>query len=163
MLFANIYSDRIDKHFGCGHNLSTDPHIIMTLRSVGGLKTDSLTEPEKEIAAKAIECGYLKKDGDILEPKILVLKADDEAKFYNLLSDFEEDSKRIAEKIAGDMADYIKKHIPKHLLCEYQYYNSLIASVRLMHDTVEECIKEGLLVAPESKVCAEGTYLVVGE
>ena len=163
VLFANIYSDRIDKHFGCGHNLSTDPHIIMTLRSVGGLKTDSLTEPEKEIAAKAIECGYLKKDGDILEPKILVLKADDEAKFYNLLSDFEEDSKRIAEKIAGDMADYIKKHIPKHLLCEYQYYNSLIASVRLMHDTVEECIKEGLLVAPESKVCAEGTYLVVGE
>jgi hypothetical protein len=34
-------------------------------------------------------------------------------------------------------------------------------SVRLLHDTVEECIKDGLLIVPENRICAEGTVITV--
>ena len=161
VFFSNIYSDRIEKHFGCGHNLSTDPQILLTIRSIGGLDVDSLSEAEKEIAAKAIECGYLCKNGNTLEPRILVFKEEDQSAFYNLLSDFDGDSKRIAEKIARDIAAYMKKQIPKHLIDEYQYYNSLIASARLLHSAVEECIKEGLLIPPKNRTGPEGTFITV--
>ena len=120
-----------------------------------------MTETEKEIAAKALECGYLRKNGTTLDPKILVFNEEDLSAFYHLFSDFDSDSKRIAEKISGDIAAYIKKHIPRHLIGEYPYYNSLIASVRILHDIVEECIKEGLLIPPENRVCAEGTFITV--
>ncbi len=161
VFFSNIYSDRIDKHFGCGHNLSTDPQILLTLHAIGGLEVNALTETEKEIAAKALECGYLRKNGTTLGPKILVFNEEDLSAFYHLFSDFDSDSKRIAEKISGDIAAYIKKHLPRHLIGEYPYYNSLIASVRILHDIVEKCIKEGLLIPPENRVCAEGTFITV--
>ena len=43
VFFANIYSDRIEKHFGCGYNLSTDPQILLTVRSIYGLDISSLS------------------------------------------------------------------------------------------------------------------------
>ena len=55
----------------------------------------------------------------------------------------------------------MKTHIAKHLLGEYQYYNYLIASSRFLHSVVEECIKRGLLIPPEKKICAEGTFMAV--
>ncbi|MDD4495379.1 MAG: RNA polymerase sigma factor, partial [Eubacteriales bacterium] len=86
VFFSNIYSDRIEKHFGCGHNLSIDPQIMMTLRVIGGLSIDSLSDEEKEIATKAIECGYLRKSGNMIEPKILIFEEENQSAFYNLLS-----------------------------------------------------------------------------
>ena len=61
---SNIYGKRIDKHFHCGHNLSHDPKLLMVLRAIGGIAIDDLSESEKEIAAKALECGYLRKNGN---------------------------------------------------------------------------------------------------
>lgn len=56
---SNIYGARIDKHFACGHNISHDDKLLMTLRAIDGcLSVDDLNETEKEVAAKAIECGY---------------------------------------------------------------------------------------------------------
>ena len=57
---SNIYGKRIDKHFHCGHNLSHDPKLLMVLRAIGGIAVDELSETEKEIAAKALEYGYLR-------------------------------------------------------------------------------------------------------
>ena len=37
--------------------------------------------------------------------------------------------------------------------------NTIIAA--LLHDIIEVCIREGLLLAPENKICAEGTYMTV--
>ena len=63
----NVYGVRIDKHYGCGANLSTEPQFMMLLRSIKGLNIDSLNKNEKEIAAKAIESGLLTKDRQMLE------------------------------------------------------------------------------------------------
>ncbi|HIS33132.1 MAG TPA: RNA polymerase sigma factor [Candidatus Limivivens intestinipullorum] len=161
VFFDNIYGERMDKHFGCDHNLSIDPEILLTLRAIGGISADSLSEEEKEIAAKAIECGYLRRNGRILEPKILVFREEDMPAFTNLLSDFDEESRRIAEKIAGELAAYMKRHIPKHLLGEYPNYNLLIAGVRILRDTIEECIRRGMLTIPESRIGADGTFMTV--
>ena len=54
---TNIYISRIQKHFHCGHNISQDPMLLLTIRAIEGLSVDSLSEDEKEIAAKAIEQG----------------------------------------------------------------------------------------------------------
>lgn len=161
VFFANIYSDRIEKHFGCGYNLSTDPQILLTVRSIDGLDISSLSEAEKEAAAKAVECGYMRKNGAVLEPKILVFREEDRSAFFRLLSGFNDDAERIAGKIAEDIAVYIKKHLPRHLIGEYPYYNELIAASSILHDIIEVCIREGLLLAPENKICAEGTYMTV--
>ena len=160
VFISNIYSDRIEKHFGCGHNLSTDPQILLTIRSIGGLDYTLLSEHEKEIAAKCIECGYLRKNGNVLEPKILVTMEEELPEFYNLLSDFDGDFKIIAGKIAGDIAVFVKEHIPIHLQEEYLYYN-MLASSRMIRGVVEEGIREGLLIPPENKICAEGIIMAV--
>ena len=52
----NIYITRIKKHFSCGLNVSKDSQIQLALRSIEGLDITSLSEQEKEHAAKAIEC-----------------------------------------------------------------------------------------------------------
>jgi hypothetical protein len=64
--YANIYGKRIDKHFSCGHNAFTDPLLMTTLLSINGLAVDILSETAKEVAAKAIEVGYVKKVNDYL-------------------------------------------------------------------------------------------------
>lgn len=158
---SNMYSDRIDPHFRCGHNISTDPLLILTLRAIGGLEMAVLTEEERETAAKAIECGYLRKAGSRLEPKILVFEQENGAAFEGLLSDFVPAAQPIATDIAKELAEFLRRRIPKHLMGEYRMYNSLIASGRLLHAMVEQCIQDRLLSVPEQRLCAEGVILMV--
>lgn len=122
---------------------------------------ETLSDEEKEVVAKAIECGYLRKCGNILEPNILVLEEENRSAFYNLLADMNEETKSIAEKIAEEVAVFIKKHVPKHLLGEYQTYSTLIAGSSILPDVIEECVKEGLLKVPGNRICGEGTVMVV--
>lgn len=56
----------------------------MILKAIGGISVNELTETEKEIAAKALECGYLRKSGNIIEPKIIVIDRKNATDFYNL-------------------------------------------------------------------------------
>lgn len=159
---SNIYGDRIEKHFECGHNISQDAKLLMVLRAVNGLSLDELTENEKEVAAKAIECGYLRKNGNILEPQIIVLnRGEDEQNFNKLSYEANNDMQDIIEKIAEELADFVKTHIQKHLVNEYQLYTTLIASIRFHSQTIEECIKEGLLSEPKKPLGAEGVVMVV--
>ena len=158
---CNIYGKHIDKHFHCGHNLSHDQTLLMTLSAIGGLSIDTLTEAEKEIAAKAIECGYLRKNRNILEPKLVVIDKKNEMNFYELSYDLTKNMDGIVEQIAAELSAFMRTHIPEHLLNEYQVYTTLIAGVRILAKAIEECVKEGVLIAPENKVGSEGMVMVV--
>lgn len=158
---SNIYGKRIDKHFHYGHNLSHDPKLLMVLRAIGGIGIDELSESEKEIAAKALECGYLRKNGNIIEPKIIVIDRKNDMDFYNLSFDFNNDMGAVIEQIAAELSMFMRKHIPEHLMNEYQIYTRLIAGIRILAKAIEECIKEGLLTEPENRVGAEGVLMVV--
>lgn len=158
---SNIYGKRIDKHFHCGHNISNDPELLMVLRAVGGIEIDKLSENEKEIAAKALECGYLRKNGNIIEPKIIVIDKKNEKDFHNLSFDFNDGMGTVAEQIAAELSEFMKTHIPEYLMNEYQIYTRLISGIRILEKAIEECINEGLLTEPENRVGAEGVLMIV--
>ena len=162
----NIYITRVKAHFRCGHNISRDPQIQLALRAIEGLDITTLSEKEKEHAAKAIECGYLYRDGDMLYTKILVnaltdnytLLENDLFKISNGLRDgyFDTDAEIVAEKIA----DLIKKSVPDYLLGEWRFANVLANSPVL--DAVVEClIEKGVLTPPEDGIGAEGCWMSV--
>lgn len=157
---SNVYGERLDKHFSCGHHVLTDSLLLITVRAIGGLLVDTLTEDEKETAAKAIECGYLRKDGDVLYPKIVVFSGKKEWDFYGLLSGFDKTVDALAEKIAIELSGLIRRYVPKHLMNEYTMF-SMGASIRILHDVIEACIAEDLLTTPPSRLCGEGVMMMV--
>jgi hypothetical protein len=158
--FNNIYGDRLDKHYGCGHNLYADPVFTLLLRAVGGLAVDSLTDGERESAAKGVACGFLRRDGGALRPKILVSSPETEAAMYDLAADFARELTALAEGTAARLAAVARRAIPKYLRGEYPFFN-MLASAPLMHGAIEACVARGLLNAPENRLTAEGSWLVV--
>ena len=157
---SNVYGERLDKHFSCGHHVLTDSLLLITVRAIGGLSVNTLTENEKETAAKAIECGYLRKDGNMLYPKIVVFSEEKERDFYGLLSGFDKTINVLAEKIAAELSGLIKRYVPKHLINEYTMF-SMGASIRILNDVIEACIAEDLLTVPNSRLCGEGVMMIV--
>lgn len=158
---ANVYGEHIEKHFHCGHNLSTDQQLLMVLKAIGGISVDELSMEEKEIAAKAIANGYLRKNGSRIEPWIVVIDKKDVKEFFNLSYELTDDMDAVTEQIAAELAALMRSHIPEHLLGEYQIYSELIAGIRILSKTIDACISEGLLVKPENRLCAEGTMMAV--
>ncbi len=159
--FDNIYITRIQKHFDCGHNVSTDSLLQFALRAIDGLDILSLTEEEKERGAKAVECGYLYRDGDMLYTKILACELSNRSKLFDISNSlqngyFDEDAKMVAEKIAA----LIKKALPEHLLGEWKFANSL-ASMPILDAVVECLIEKGVLTPPENGIGAEGCWMAV--
>lgn len=158
---SNIYGKRIEEHFHCGHNLSQDQKLLMTLRAIGGMRIDELSETEKEVAAKALACGYLRKNGNSIEPKMIVIDRKNEADFYHLSYEFNEGLDVVIEQIAAELSGFMHDHIPGHLMNEYHIYTGLIAGIRMLSRTIDACIGEGLLLEPESRIGAEGMLMVV--
>ena len=74
------------------------------------------SESEKEIAAKALECGYLRKNGNTIEPQIILIDRKNEIDFYNLSFDFNNDMGTVIEQIAAELSVFMKTHIPEHLM-----------------------------------------------
>ncbi|MBE6570059.1 MAG: RNA polymerase sigma factor [Ruminococcaceae bacterium] len=158
---TNIYPLRIRKHFSCNHNISADRPLQLAIRAIDGLKIDTLTENEKENAAKAIECGYLYREGDTLYTKILVSKMEDRDSLFSVTDRlnsgyFEKESLQIAEKLAA----LIRKNIPDYLLGEWEFANT-IASLPMIDVLLETLIEKGLLVPPENGIGAEGCWMIV--
>ena len=158
---ANIYMTRIKRHFSCGHNVSTDSQIQLALRAINGLDVTLLSEKEKEHAAKAIECGYLYRDGDTIYTKILVNSFSDEDKLFNISKElrngyFDADSESVAEELAA----LIKKSIPDYLLGEWRLANNL-ASMPIIDAVVECLIEKGVLTPPTDAIGAEGCWMSV--
>jgi len=160
--FCNIYGPRIQKHFHCGHNISTDPQLMLVVRAVEGIDINTLSENDKEIAAKAIENGYIKKDGNRLVPKIPVIDGRDVESFYRLSHDFRHRVEDLGIKVADNLLEIIREVIPEHLINEYPLFCMLIFSP-VIHYTIEKCIKNGVLTMPETTPCAEGTWMIVAK
>ncbi len=157
----NIYITRIKKHFSCGLNVSKDPQTQLALRAIDGLDITLLSEKEKEHAAKAIECGYLYRDGDMLYTKILVNALSDRDRLFDISNAlqngyFEAD----AEIVAAKVAELIKKSVPDYLLGEWRLANNL-ASMPILDAVVECLIEKGVLTPPEDGIGAEGCWMSV--
>lgn len=118
----NIYNTRINAHFHCGHNIANDAQLQLALRSIEGLDMNTLSYMEKEHVAKAIENGYLYREGecpdavflDINMPKLDGVNAlqqmteiNDKASIIMLSA---VDSQDVIDKCKGlGAADYILK------------------------------------------------------
>ena len=156
----NIYITRIRKHFDCSVDVSNDPQLQLAIRAIGGLSVEALTERDKEHAAKAIECGYLYREGNMLYTRILVSDLKDRHLFdlsYRLnAGSFAKEAEATADKLAA----LFKKAIPDYLMGEWVYANSL-ANAPVLDAVVECLIEKGLLVPPENGVGAEGCYMFV--
>lgn len=159
----NIYTAHIRPHFHCGLNLSTDLPIQLALRAIRGLAVSSLSEDEKEPAARAVDEGYLYREGDMLYTKILVNDMKDRNRLFaitNRLSEgyFEEP----ARVVAGKLSELFRREIPEHLLAEWRFANRLSA-LPLMEALTEFLIKKGLLTPPADGIGAEGCWMSVAE
>lgn len=165
--FSNVRLDNIyyitciKEHFKCGHNVSLDVQIQLALRAIDGLDITLLSEKEKEHAAKAIECGYLYRDGDMLYTKILVSSLSDRDRIFDISRAlqngyFDSDAEIVAEKVAK----LIKKSVPDYLLGEWRLANKL-ASMPILDAVVECLIEKGVLTPPENGIGAEGCWMSV--
>lgn len=159
----NIYIKRIEKHFGCGHNISSDSKIQLALRSINGLDVGTLSEVEKEHAAKAIECGYLYREENMLWTKILVNDIKDEDRLFDIsdeLSNGYFDAE--AQAVAGKVAELIRRSVPDYLLGEWRFFNN-IAGLPLCDGVVESLIEKGILTPPDNGIGAEGCWMGVSK
>lgn len=159
----NIYTSQIKPHFHCSLNVANDPLIQLALQAIDGLAISTLSEEEKEHAAKAIECGYLFRDGDMLYTKILVSLISDSDRLFELSTIlckgfFEKEAKIVAEKIAT----LIKKEVPEYLLGEWQFANS-IANMPVLDAIVEALIEKGVLTPPDNGIGAEGCWMSIAK
>ena len=155
----NIYNKRIKPHFHCNHNISTDAKLQLALRAIDGLDVASLSEDEKEYAAKAIECGYLFREGNMLYTKILTCDMSN----YDSMDDIGEGlvypCKEI-EALAGRLARLIHRTVPEYLIGEWRFANAL-AGLPVQDAVVDELIARGVLTPPEDGVGAEGCWMCV--
>lgn len=157
----NIYISRIQAHFRYGHNISRDPQLQLAIRAIEGLDISSLSEQEKECAAKCIECGYLYREGDMLYTKILVTNISDIDRVFDISRGlrngyFEEEAEIVAEKLA----ELIKASIPEYLHNEWQFAN-ILANMPVLDAVVECLIEKGILTPPEEGIGAEGCWMSV--
>jgi RNA polymerase sigma factor (sigma-70 family) len=155
---TNIYGRRLQKHFSCEHNVAQDKLLRMTIRAIKGLPLSSLSEEEKETAAKAIEVGYMKKENDMFFPKILV--SEDNGIYWQIIDDFNQQITDLVEPTADALHKLVKKYVPAHLMNEYKIFIQQTATT-LIGGITEKCIELGTLVPPEKTPSAEGVVMVV--
>lgn len=135
--------------------------IQLALRAIGGIAISTLSENEKESAAKAVECGYLYREGEMLYTKILVNDWKDNNRLFSLttrLSEgyFETEAQKTAEKIAA----LIRKSVPEHLLGDWEVANAL-ANTPIYDSLAEVLIEKGILTPPRDGIGAEGCWMSV--
>lgn len=157
----NIYISRIKRHFNCGLNVANDAQIQLALRAIHGLAVHTLSEIEKEHAAKAIACGYLYRDGDMLYTKILVHDMKDTDRLFALSSKLSQGYfEAQAEIAAKKISELIRNTVPEYLLGEWRFAN-ILANLPILDLLVEALIEQGLLVPPEDGIGAEGCWMAV--
>ena len=162
VLLLNLYGVRKEKLFDYGCNITGNERLLFLTKALeGNLSVDKLNATEKEIAAKLIESGYLKKCGELLCPQMVAYDRKFEKDFYDLSFALNQNTESIIEEIAKELSEFMLKNIPAHLINEYEYYTCLIAGVRFCHETIEACIKEGLLCEPKSKNGPEGVIMAI--
>ena len=157
---ANIYGSLVQSHFHCGHNLASDLAFQLAIRAIHGLPVSDLTEQEREYAAKAVENGYLFREGDTLYTKFLVTEGAYGDGARAVSNRFGDELAAEAEQVAAEIAAFIRKNIPAHLLEDYRLVNYLSESL-LIGTLIDALIEEGLMTPPENGVGAEGIWMNV--
>ncbi len=156
----NIYGPKKDALYRVGHNLTHEIGISLLLKSIGGLPIESLTEEQKELAAKGFEVGLLRKNDSLLEPAIIIIDNKNSEGFFKCLDELYPLLAPYCEELALEVSNHIKKHIQKHLLDEYKTYN-MAASASIVSCVIDKCIELDLLNEPEKRIGSEGVLLVV--
>ncbi|HJD23796.1 MAG TPA: sigma-70 family RNA polymerase sigma factor, partial [Firmicutes bacterium] len=154
----NIYISRISAHFHCGHDIGNDLPLQLAIRAVGGLPVAGLSEEEKEAAARAVECGYLYREGDTLYTKILVSRDGDD--LFAVSAQLDGPFRPEAEQVAAAVAQRIREDVPAHLIGDRRYFNAL-ASLPVLDSLVEALIGKGLLTPPQDGLGAEGCWMTL--
>lgn len=159
--FSNMYMKYIKRHFSCGHNIGGDILLQLALLAIDGLDIIEMSEHDKEYAAKAVECGYLYREGNKVYTKILIHDMKDSNRFFdisNRLAEgyFEEKAEGMAEKVAK----LTKKVLPDYLMGEWEKVNRL-AGIPLLDLLAEELINKGIIIAPKDGIGAEGCWGMV--
>lgn len=156
----NVYMSHIKAHFHCECNISNDEKLRMAIRAIEGLSVDELDEKEKEIAARAIECGYLYREDRSLFTKFLVHKKDDGDRLFAVNELMRDSFEETADGVAKKIADFVKRNIPEYLRGDYNYINWL-ANLPVLDTLVDCLIEQGILTPPENGVGAEGIWMSV--
>ena len=157
----NIYITRIKRHFHCGLNVSLDPQIQLAIRAIAGLPVASLSEADKEHAAKAIACGYLYREEDMLYTKILVSPLAEKDRLFAISNGlrngyFQADAELVAEQLAA----LIHQAVPDYLKSEWKLAN-MLACLPILDAVVECLIEKGVLTPPKDGIGAEGCWMQV--
>ena len=155
-----IYSRGLQPHFHCGHDVANDEKIQLALRAIEGLPVADLTENEREQAARAIECGYLLREEDMLYTKILVMAAEDADRVWDVDRALREEIRPIAEEVAEKTAAWLRSVLPPHLMEDYLKVSSL-ASASVLDAVLDDMLERGLLEIPEGGLGAEGCWMTV--
>ena len=157
---GNNYCKQLSAHFHCEHNISLDPVLLLAVRAVNGIDVHTLSEADKEHAAKAIEVGYLYREGDTLYTKFLVCDKQAEKQLRAVTKRFGEEMTDAADALAEAFAPLLRAYLPAHLLGEYEFAMYL-ATLPVFDLLTETLIDEGLLTVPENNLGAEGILMTV--
>lgn len=157
---CNIYCKQLSAHFHCEHNISLDPVLLLAVRAVNGIDVHTLSEAEKEHAAKAIEVGYLYREGDTLYTKFLVCDKQAEKQLHAIAKQFGEEMTDAADALAEAIAPLLRAYLPAHLLGEYRFA-MYFATMPVFDLLTETLIDEGILTVPENNLGAEGILMTV--
>lgn len=161
--FENIYNKWIKSHFYCGHNVANDFELQLAIQAINGIDIKSLFEQEKEHAAKAIECGYIYREGNILYTKILVSNTSDAERLFEISDELAKGYFNApAEKVAADIAKLIYENVPEHLFGEWEFANQL-ADIPILDALADILIDKEILIPPKDGVGAEGCWMSVGQ
>lgn len=161
ILLDNIYITRIKQHFDCGLYVARNPQIQLALRAINGLDINAFSEVEKEHAAKAIECGYLYREGEMVYTKLLVSDIKDADRLYDISNRLSEGYfEKEAEIVAGKIAALTRKIVPDYLYEEWKNANYL-ACTPVLDLLVEILIENGVLIPPKDGIGAEGCWMSV--
>ncbi len=158
--FENLSTRELRAHFWCAHNIGQDVQLQLAIRAVDGLKVAALTDDEREQAARAIEQGYLYREGDTLYTRILVM---DEAGRKNVfLADdgIKEAIRPLAKDAAEGMAAWIRRVVPAHLLEDYSLLSHEVCA-GIFTTLLPALIERGILTLPEGGVGTGGCWMTV--
>ena len=161
----NLIGERLPwecNRFGATVSLDFNKELGMIIRTIGGLNVDTLTEDQKEIAAKSIEKGYIKKSGNVLVPNVVVMNSDAEKKYNQIFFDAYPITDKYAEKLLKQYIDFVQKFVPKHLQSQASIFIDLTSNP-MRHYLIEGCIENKLLYIPTSEKCSEGIWVVVSK
>lgn len=156
----NLYNSSVQAHFRCGHDIPDDMPLLLAIRAIDGIDVNLLTEDEKEYAAKAIQQGYLYRDGDTLYTKFLCEPMDEENSPTKANMGLFAEIAPICHEIAEELSALLRRIIPAHLLGEYPFAN-MLAGIPVNDSIIETLIAKGLLTAPENGVGAEGMWMQI--